>query len=165
MDITRRELVLVAGGTLTASLRAWITADPAAAGQLTHGKRIGEAAVARIEDRVRNLRRTDDADGGGIITETSSALDLVAGLLRAPSYTDAHGRRLYATAADLAYDTALRAAHIAVDIALDANVLRHTRRPRLQRPGPQRARRLTRRLTRLREHTDVLSGALACWAS
>ncbi|MGW2055924.1 transcriptional regulator [Streptomyces sp. NPDC001840] len=142
VDITRRELVLIAGGTLTASLLAWITADPAAAGQLTQGNRIGEAAVARLEDRVRTLRRTDDEDGGGIIiAETSSALALVAGLLRTRSYTDAHGRRLYAAAADLArqraaalfdvegecadgaYDTALRAAHIAGDTALGANVL------------------------------------------
>lgn len=142
VDITRRELVLVAGGTLTASLLAWMTADPVAAGQLTQGRRIGEAAVERIEQRVRMLRRLDDADGGGtILTETASALALVSGMIRNRSYTDTHGVRLYAAAADLArqraaalfdvrgqcadgtFETALRAAHIAGDQALGANVL------------------------------------------
>ncbi|MEU8782047.1 transcriptional regulator [Streptomyces sp. NPDC048637] len=142
MDTTRRKLVLIAGGTLTASLLAWITADPAAAGQLTHGNKIGETAVARLEGRVRKLHRMDDLDGGGgIIDETSSALALVSGLLRNRSCTDAHRRRLYAAAADLArqlaaalfdvegevaddaFDTALRCAHIAGDTALGANVL------------------------------------------
>src|SRR5262249_52407325 len=87
VDTTRRELILIAGGTLPTSLLAWITAAPAAAGQLTHGHRIGEAAVARLEQRVHALRRMDDADGGGtIIPETSSALALVEGLLRTRSY-------------------------------------------------------------------------------
>ena len=142
VDITRRELALIAGGTLTASLFAWMTADPVAAGQLTQGRRIGDATVARLEERVRTLRRMDDADGGGaILTETSSALALVSGILRSCSYTDAHGARLYAAAADLArqraaalfdvrgqcadsvFDTALRSAHTAGDRALGANVL------------------------------------------
>src|SRR5215470_14931859 len=80
VDTTRRELILIAGGTLTTSLLAWITADPAAAGQLSHGHRIGEAAVTRLEQRVSTLRRMDDADGGGtILTETSSALALIDG--------------------------------------------------------------------------------------
>jgi hypothetical protein len=84
----------------------------------------------------------DDADGGGtIIPETSSALALVEGLLRTRFYTDAHATRLYAAAADLArqraaalfdvngecadgaYDTALRAAHVAGDTALGAHIL------------------------------------------
>jgi hypothetical protein len=142
VDTTRRELILIAGGTLTTSLLAWITADPAAAGQLTHGQRIGEAAIARLEQRVHHLRRMDDADGGGtIIPETSSALALVEGLLRTRSYTDAHATRMYAAAADLArqraaalfdvngectdgaYETALRAAHVAGDTALGAHIL------------------------------------------
>ena len=53
MNTTRRELILIAGGTLTTSLLAWITADPEAAGQLTHGHRIGEAAITRLGQRVR----------------------------------------------------------------------------------------------------------------
>jgi tetratricopeptide (TPR) repeat protein len=142
MDTTRRELVLIAGGTLTATLLAWITADPAAAGQMTTGRHIGEAAVSRIEARAAALRRTDDEDGGAVILEeTSSALALVTGLLRNRSYEDRHGARLYAVASDLArqraaamldvhgdcadvaFNTALRAARIAGDDALGANVL------------------------------------------
>lgn len=142
MDVTRRELVLIAGGTLTASLLAWLTADPVAAGQLTTGRRIGEAAVAKIEDRAQMLRRMDDEDGGGtILTEASSALALVEGLIHNRSYTDAHGARLYAAASDLArqraaalfdvkgecadgtFETALRTAQIAQDDALGANCL------------------------------------------
>ncbi|MDT0614473.1 helix-turn-helix transcriptional regulator [Streptomyces lancefieldiae] len=142
VDTTRRELILIAGGTLTATLLAWITADPVAAGQMATGERIGEAAVARVEARAAALRHTDDAEGGAeILDETSSALALVAGLLSNRSYKDHHGTRLYAVASDLArqraaamldvygdcsdttFDTALRAARIAGDDALGANVL------------------------------------------
>jgi len=142
VDTTRRDLVLIAGGTLTAALLAWLTADPAAAGQLTTGRRIGEAAIARIEDRAAMLRRMDDEDGGGtILTEASSALALTVALIRDRSYSDVHGTRLYAVASDLArqraaalfdvhgvcadgpYETALRAAKAAQDDALGANCL------------------------------------------
>nr|WP_258404966.1 transcriptional regulator [Streptomyces sp. FR1] len=142
VDTTRRELVLIAGGTLTATLLAWITADPVAAGQMTTGERLGEAAVARVEGRAAALRHTDDADGGAVILEeTSSALALVAGLLRNRSYKDHHGARLYGVASDLArqraaamldvhgdcadgtFNTALRAARMAGDDTLGANCL------------------------------------------
>jgi len=56
MDVTRRKLVLIAGQTLTGSLLAWLTADPVAAGQLTTGRCIGEAAVTKVEDRAQMLR-------------------------------------------------------------------------------------------------------------
>ncbi|MGW1976628.1 helix-turn-helix domain-containing protein [Streptomyces sp. NPDC001889] len=142
VDTTRRDLVLIAGSTLTASLLAWITADPVAAGQLTTGRRIGDAAVTRVEDRVRMLRRMDDTDGGGaVLTEAASALALVRGLIRTRTYTAEQGARLYAAASDLArqhaaaafdihgacadraFDTALRTAHAAGDTALGANAL------------------------------------------
>lgn len=142
MDVTRRELVLISGGTLTASLLGWLTADPVAAGQITTGHRIGEAAVARIEARATILRRTDDSDGGGtILAETSSTLSLVNTLLRHRTHSTPHRDRLYAAASDLArqraaatldihgesadatFDTALRTAHAAGDDALGAHVL------------------------------------------
>lgn len=142
MDVTRRELVLIAGGTLTATLLAWLSADPVAAGQLTTGRRIGEAAVAKIEERAQMLRQMDDQDGGGtILAEATGALALVDGLIKSRSYTDEHGARLYAAASDLArqraaavfdtrgecadgtFDTALRSAKVAGDDALGANVL------------------------------------------
>lgn len=142
VDTTRRDLVLIAGGTLTAALLAWLVADADAAGQITSGRRIGEAAVARIEARAQTLRRMDDEDGGGtILTEASGALALTVALIRDSSYTDAHGSRLYAVASDLArqraaalfdvhgecadgaFETALRAAKAAGDDELGANCL------------------------------------------
>lgn len=142
MDVTRRELVLIAGGALTSSLLAFLTADPVAAGQLTAGQQIGEAAVARIEGIASALRRTDDADGGGtVLAEASSALILVTGVIRNRSYSGPHGARLFAAASDLArqrasaqfdvhgecadatFDTALRTAKVADDDALGANTL------------------------------------------
>ncbi|WP_329013579.1 hypothetical protein [Streptomyces sp. NBC_00690] len=103
MTMDRRHFALLTGGTLTASLWAWLTADPAAAGQITDARRLGESAVARIEERVRQLRYADDIDGGGqLLTESSSSLKLVVRLLKDRSYTQKHGARLHAAAADLA---------------------------------------------------------------
>jgi len=142
VENTRRELILIAGGTLTAALLSWLTADPAAAGQVTSGRRIGESTVTRLEERASTLRRIDDEDGGGtILTETTSALALTVSLIRDRSYASAHGARLYAVASDLArqraaalfdvhgecadgaFETALRAAKAAGDDPLGANCL------------------------------------------
>lgn len=141
-NMDRRNFIFITGTTLTASLLAWLTADPVAAGQITGSRRVGEAAVAHVEDRVRQLRIADDADGGGqVVTEASASLQLVTGLLKDRSYTDAHGARLHAAAADLAritawatfdvhdlcadtvFNGALRAANAASDPALGAHVL------------------------------------------
>ncbi|WP_240796306.1 transcriptional regulator [Streptomyces sp. RFCAC02] len=140
-DMDRRSFTLT-GGALTGSLLAWLTTDPAAAGQITSARRIGETAVARIEQRVGELRRADDTGGGGqLLDHTATLLRLVTRLLRDRSYTDAHGLRLYAAAADLArqraaarfdvydrcddglFEVALRAARTAGDDALGANIL------------------------------------------
>jgi tetratricopeptide (TPR) repeat protein len=142
MDVTRRELILISGGTLTASLLAWLTADPAAAGQLTTGHRIGETAVVKIEDMARMLRQTDDEDGGGtVLANASSGLILVEQMISTRTYTDQHRTRLYAAASDLArqraaalfdvqgecadesFNSALHSAQIAGDTALGANCL------------------------------------------
>ena len=138
----RRHFTLVTGATLTTSLWAWLTADPAAAGQITGARRLGETAVARVEDRVRQLRHADDIDGGGqLMTETASSLQLVVHLLKARSYTNAHGARLHAAAADLArmhawaafdlhdqcadavFHAALRSSHASGDPALGSHIL------------------------------------------
>ncbi|MFE9846556.1 XRE family transcriptional regulator [Streptomyces goshikiensis] len=140
-DMHRRSFIL--GSTaLTASLFAWLTADPAAAGEITSGRRIGEAAVTHIERRVRHLRRVDDEDGGGtLIRETEAANEMVADLLAHRSYSLDHGRRLYTAAADLErmrawaifdvhgtcddriFKSALHSAHSADDQALGAHIL------------------------------------------
>ncbi|MER7791130.1 XRE family transcriptional regulator [Streptomyces sp. NPDC097640] len=143
-DITmdRRDFSLLTGATLTASLWAWLTADPAAAGQIAQARRLGETAVARIEERVRQLRHADDIDGGGqLLTETAASLELVVRLLKDRSYTNAHGARLLAAAADLArmhawaifdvhdtcadgiFNAALRSAHASADTVLGSHIL------------------------------------------
>jgi transcriptional regulator with XRE-family HTH domain len=141
-DMDRRNFILVTGNSLTASLLSWLTRDPAAAGQIAAGGRIGAAAVDHIERRVRELRRTDDADGGGqLIAEASASLGMVVTLLKERTYTDAQGSRLHAAAADFArirawaafdvhdmcadtaFEGALRAAHAAADPALGAHIL------------------------------------------
>nr|WP_153426544.1 helix-turn-helix transcriptional regulator [Streptomyces alkaliphilus] len=138
----RRRFTQLTGTALTASLWGWLLADPAAAGQITSARRLGENAIGHIEDRVRRLRRADDLDGGGhLLTETASTLELVVQLLRDRSYTDAHGARLHAAAADLArihawatfdvhdhcddhaFRAALHSAHASGDTVLGSHVL------------------------------------------
>ncbi|MGW7517808.1 XRE family transcriptional regulator [Streptomyces sp. NPDC054796] len=138
----RRRFTLLTGTTLSTTLWAWLTADPAAAGQIAHSRRLGESAVAHIESRVRYLRHADDIDGGGqLLAETDSSLRLVVRLLKDRSYTDAHGARLHAAAADLArmhawasfdvhdtcddhtFNAALRSAHSSSDTALGSHIL------------------------------------------
>ncbi|WP_240796342.1 XRE family transcriptional regulator [Streptomyces sp. RFCAC02] len=140
--MNRRHVTQLIGTTLTTSLWMWLTADPVAAGQMTCGRRLGEAAVGHVEERVRQLRHADDIDGGGqLLTETTAALAFVVGLLKTRSYSDAHGARLHAAAADLArmhawaqfdaYDqcadavfhAALRAAHASGDPVLGSHIL------------------------------------------
>ncbi|MGW2105084.1 XRE family transcriptional regulator [Streptomyces sp. NPDC001948] len=140
-DMQRRSFIL--GSTaLTASLFSWLTADPAAAGEITSGRRIGEATVTHIERQIRALRRTDDEDGGGtLIRETKAATAMVTELLDSRSYSLDHGQRLYAAAADLErmrawaifdvhgscddriFKSALHSAHSAQDSALGAHIL------------------------------------------
>jgi tetratricopeptide (TPR) repeat protein len=142
LNLDRRRFVLLTGTALTTSLWQWMTADPAAAGQLTHARHLGERAVAHVEERVRQLRHADDVDGGGTLDiEAAAALHLVTRTLKDRSYNKDHGRRIHAAATDLArlqawarfdvreecddagFHTALRAAHAADDPALGAHVL------------------------------------------
>ncbi|MFE2938485.1 XRE family transcriptional regulator [Streptomyces sp. NPDC059255] len=142
MTMDRRHFTLLTGTTLTTSLWAWLTADPAAAGQLARARRLGETEVARVEERVRQLRHADDIDGGGqLLAETAVGLELVVNLMKNRSYTNAHGARLHAAAADLArmhawatfdvHDTcadgvfhaALRSAHASGDTVLGSHIL------------------------------------------
>src|ERR1035441_2481016 len=64
MDLDRRKFITISGATLSASLLAWLTADPAAAGQITGGRRIGEAAVSHVQARRRAARRAGRGRGG-----------------------------------------------------------------------------------------------------
>ncbi|MEU5431003.1 XRE family transcriptional regulator [Streptomyces olivoreticuli] len=142
MTMQRRHFTQLTGVALTGSLWAWLTADPAAAGQITQGHRLGEAAVAHIEERVRQLRHADDIDGGGqLLAETSTSQQMLVHLLKDRTYTDAHGARLHAAAADLTrmhawalfdlqdvcadalFNSALHSAHASGDPALGSHIL------------------------------------------
>jgi tetratricopeptide (TPR) repeat protein len=182
-NLNRRDFALLTGAVLSGTLMAWLTADPAAAGQLAHGRRIGEASVAHVERLVRDLRRADDTDGGGrLIQETASSRDLVVRLLQDRSYTDAHGARLHAAAADFArlhawaqfdlydhcddrtFSAALHAAHASSDPALGAHVLAfwsiaayNTERPADAEAMVTAALAVARRTSTPRVHAMLLS--------
>lgn len=139
----RRAFLTITGGTLSAVLHGWLTADPEAAHAVTRGRRVGSALLTRIEAHILELQHADDALGGGdLLGETDAALALVTHLLGACTYTDAQARRLFAAAADLGrmaawgrfdvgrhaaaqtcYHAALRAAQTSGDRQLGANTL------------------------------------------
>jgi hypothetical protein len=140
-DMLRRTFI-TSSAAVTASLLQWLTADPVAAEQVEHGRRVGESGVAAIERRVRELRRVDDENGGGtLITDAGVTLAMVVDLLTNRSHTLAHGQRLHAAAADLArirawaafdvhgrcddrlFTTALQCAHAADDRPLGSHIL------------------------------------------
>jgi hypothetical protein len=71
----------------------WLTAAPVSTGQMTRGRRLGEAAVAHVEAHVSDLRHTDDIDGGGKLLTEAAALNVVVSALKTRSCSDAHGVR------------------------------------------------------------------------
>ncbi|MFI1831389.1 XRE family transcriptional regulator [Streptomyces sp. NPDC020412] len=139
----RRKFIIVSGVTLTALLHDWLTANPDIAHATARGgRRVSASMVDRIEARISELQRDDDAYGGGdLITEAEAHLSLAHQLLAHSSYTSAQGARLHAQAADLArmcgwmafdagrhataqryFNAALRAARTSGDVLLCANV-------------------------------------------
>ncbi|MEV4387259.1 helix-turn-helix transcriptional regulator [Micromonospora sp. NPDC049580] len=121
----------------------WLITEPPQRYELSAGRRVGDETVARIEDRVRQLRRLDDHVGGAETYEMVSAeLAATADLLREGSYREAALRRLLIVIADLCqlagfvaedsgrvaaarqhYLTGMRAAHAGGDTASAANCL------------------------------------------
>ncbi|MFG2049207.1 helix-turn-helix domain-containing protein [Micromonospora sp. NPDC048935] len=121
----------------------WLIAEPPQRYELSAGRRVGDETVARIEGRVRQLRRLDDHVGGAeTYTMVSAELAATADLLREGSYRGAANRRLLVAIADLCqlagfvaedsgrvtearrhYLTGMRAAHAGGDTASAANCL------------------------------------------
>ncbi|MEU7750611.1 helix-turn-helix transcriptional regulator [Micromonospora sp. NPDC049171] len=121
----------------------WLIAEPPQRYELSAGRRVGDETVARIEGRVRQLRRLDDHVGGAeTYTMVSAELAATADLLREGSYREAVNRRLLVAIADLCqlagfvaedsgrvtearqhYLTGMRAAHAGGDSASAANCL------------------------------------------
>ncbi|MFF2618848.1 tol-pal system YbgF family protein [Kitasatospora sp. NPDC058046] len=138
----KRRTFFIGSSMLTTTLLSWLTADPLEAAQFTSGRRLSEGAVTSIERCVRELRLTDDEDGGGtLIRDTTATLAAVVDLLSNRSHSLAHESRLYAAGADLVrirawavfdvagrcddltFKAALQAAHAAGDSALGAHIL------------------------------------------
>ncbi|MFG1885917.1 helix-turn-helix domain-containing protein [Micromonospora sp. NPDC049102] len=121
----------------------WLITEPPQRYELSAGRRVGDETVARIEDRVRQLRRLDDHVGGAkTYAMVYAELAATADLLRVGSYREAVDRRLLVVIADLCqlagfvaedsgrvaearhyYLTGMRAAHAGGDPASAANCL------------------------------------------
>ncbi|MFF0318012.1 helix-turn-helix domain-containing protein [Micromonospora sp. NPDC005252] len=130
-------------GNAAALAHQWLIAEPPQRYELSAGRRVGDETVARIESRIRQLRRLDDHVGGTeTYTMVSAELAATADLLREGSYREAAHRRLLVVIADLCqlagfvaedagrvtearqhYLTGLRAAHAGGDTASAANCL------------------------------------------
>ena len=80
----------------------WLVAEPPQVAELRAGRRIGSATVARVEQRVQQLRLLDDHVGSGhTYAILGGELAATAALLRKAAYRETVGRRLLVAVADL----------------------------------------------------------------
>ena len=139
----RRLFLMLVGSAATSPAHEWLIAHPAADSSRSSGARVPMKVVDHLDQITARLRRMDDQLGGGQLLDlVHQHLRYVTGMLDTRSYTDAVGRRLHGTAAELlrlagfiSFDAglhpraqrywiaALHAAHAAGDRALGANVL------------------------------------------
>lgn len=139
----RRIFLRLAGTSLTGPALEWLLAQPGGSGDAVGGRRVQHAHIDAIEAITDQLRRMDDQLGGGAVLDlVRSHVRYVLNLLRHNSYSATIGNRLYGAAGELlrlggwlSFDAgrqaqaqrywlaALRAAHVAGDRALGANVL------------------------------------------
>jgi len=141
--VDRREFLTVVGAAATLPAHEWlIKRDEAIVGQ-TAGARLTEEAVDGLDRMVGHLRSLEEQLGREqVLTLARAQLKQVEDSLRNRSYTEAVGRRLYATAAESLrfcgwlscengrpghaqryWNTALRAAHASGDRAIGSNIL------------------------------------------
>lgn len=101
-DVHRRSFVAVSGAALMAMAGRWEAALEAPEPLIAAGTRqINPSLVGHIDQRLDHLRHLDDELGSGdLATLARSELALIAQLLRAGSYTEQIGRRLYSLAAE-----------------------------------------------------------------
>ena len=139
----RRLFLTLAGAAMTAPAHEWLIAAAVSNTGQSSGRQVPLEVVDQLDAITGSLRRMDDQLGGRqILGLTRQHLATVTGLLRNHRYTDAVGRRLHATAAELlrlggwlSFDdgnhpqaqrywiAALHASHAAGDRALGANIL------------------------------------------
>jgi hypothetical protein len=141
--VHRRSFLVLAGTSLTAPAHQWLVQKPGRLTAALGGDRITAPLVGQLGVMIGNLRRMDDVYGPRIVLSLAEhQVSWVVGLLRNGSYTEAVGRGLHTTLAELGqiagntardsgdhgrsqrwYLTALRAAHTADDVPLGACVL------------------------------------------
>ncbi len=142
--LDRRGFLILGAGAATAAANQWLTADPAQMASALGGGRIDAALVSCLEARLPALRQMDHTLGGGCVrTVVDAELRLVTDLLSSGSYAEPIGQRLFAVAAELGriagwascdagrhaaaeryWMAGLRAAHVAGDRGIGANILK-----------------------------------------
>ncbi|MFE2426578.1 hypothetical protein ACFXJ5_07465 [Streptomyces sp. NPDC059373] len=136
-------LLALAGPDLIRPAVDWLTAPEASATGSVQGEQLNPDAVGVLADRVAQLRRLDDSQGGPLVLEwIAQDLRWTANLARTASYDAPTGARLFQVFAELAqlagwvacdlgrdalgqryFLVGLRAAHAAGDQQLGANIV------------------------------------------
>jgi hypothetical protein len=142
--LDRRGFLILGLGVATTVASEWLAIEPPEVVSVLRGGRVGDALVSCFEQRLPALRQMDHTLGGGQVRGlVDSELRLLTDLLAQGSFTESVGRRMYSVAAELgrlagwvSFDAglhaaaerywiaALRAAHIAQDRGIGANVLK-----------------------------------------
>ncbi|WP_182907576.1 transcriptional regulator [Microbispora sp. H13382] len=142
--LDRRGFLILSSGTAVSVANNWLTIEPPQLVSALRGGRVDAGLVSCFEQRLPALRRIDHTLGGGHVgTVVDSELTLVTNLLSSGSYSASTGRRLFAVAAELGriagwascdaglhaaaeryWIAALRAAHLAKDRGIGANILK-----------------------------------------
>jgi tetratricopeptide (TPR) repeat protein len=165
-SMDRRGFLIATGATLSSLGADWSGAltNPTAAAT-TGRRRVTEATVARLEQRLDDLRHLDDVLGGGEVRPLAVAeFNLLSQLADDAVYDAETGRRLFSALAEAAricgwlhfdagrhaaaqsyYISALRASATAVDRAIGANVLAFMAIQTYSVGNPQDAVNLVRR--------------------
>jgi transcriptional regulator with XRE-family HTH domain len=141
--VKRRMFLFLTGPALTAPAHQWLVHEPEPLVSGLAGRRVSGQLVDRFSAMVAELRRMDDAAGGGsVFAMAQQTFAWVAELLDQASYDERTGRGLHVVLAELgqlcgwaAYDdghhglaqryfvAGLRAAHTADDRPLGAHIL------------------------------------------
>ncbi len=142
--LDRRGFLILGAGTATAVANDWLTIEPPQLVSVLRGGRVNDRLVRCFEARLPALRQMDHTLGGGHVRNVVDAeLRLVTDVLAKSSYSETIGQRLFAVAAELGrvagwascdaglhaaaeryWMAALRAAHIASDRGIGANILK-----------------------------------------
>lgn len=140
----RRELLSLSAGAVVGIAHDWLTIEAPQVDSAAGGGRIDGALAASLEQRLPTLRHIDHTLGGLRARPLVDAeLRLVNDVLTRSTYTDPVGRRLFAVAAELCrvagwascdaghhataeryWSAGIRAAHLAGDRGIGANILK-----------------------------------------